>query len=108
MRNIISRIRGMAVELVLDAALTAVLRLRRTIVPPKPIVWREPRPYRRWPLDELARELELLRVRRDQLLEHQLWDAHVDDVEYDRCLVLDEILTKCGLRLDAPQIHDSN
>jgi hypothetical protein len=106
--NIMRRLAVTAMEIVLDAALGVVLRLRRTAVPPKPIVWREPRPYRRWPLEQLVREYDLLLSRRDQLRRQRPEDSSVDEVEFARCLVLHEILTKHGLRPDAPQAHDPN
>lgn len=106
--NVIKRIWFQLVQTVLDAALSAVIRLRKTALPPKPVIWCDPRPYRNWRLDLLVREFETLGHKRDALGLSEPWDEDIEEVEFKRCLVLDEILTKRGLRDDAPRIHTCN
>lgn len=106
--NVIKRIWFQLVQTVLDAALGAVIRLRKTALPPKPIVWHDPRPYRRWRIEQLTHELERLRWQRDFIGAARPLDPDIDEVVFSRCLVLDEILTQRGLRDANPRVHGYN
>lgn len=100
--NFIKRFWFQLVQTALDAALGAVIRLRKTALPPKPIIWHDPRPYRRWRAEQLIAEFERLNRQREAIGRARPWDPNIEDVEFSRCLVLDEILTQRGLRDHAP------
>lgn len=103
--KVLKRIWYQFVQSILDAALCAVIRLRKTALPPRPIVWRDPRPYRSWRLDRLESEFEALQRQREVM---DLSGADIEDMDFKRGLVLDEILIQRGLRDDAPQIRGYN
>lgn len=78
------------VQTVLDAALSAVIKLRKTALPPKPIVWHDPRPYRNWRLDLLVREFA------NKQAETVINPEDSDDKALAKSLLLEEILVRHG------------
>lgn len=82
-----------AVGRVLDLALTLVIRTRRTLLPPKPIVWHDPRPYRLWDADVLRDELAMTPTREE-------YPEDSDEQTVQRALMLEEILARRGQKAE--------
>jgi len=99
--NILKQMWYGALEKIFDFAFGLMLRSRRTLLPPKPIVWHDPRPYRFWTVEVL----------RDKFADSQSRDVHPDDREervVQCALMLEEILDRHGVKSRMPQSNVHN
>ncbi|MBI5654956.1 hypothetical protein HZC53_04895 [Candidatus Uhrbacteria bacterium] len=91
-----SRIWESAAIKTIDLALGLLIRTRRRLLPPKPIVWQDPRPYRRVKLDELQHQLFRLQGCREHLAACGFGDEDEEELNARRGLMLEEILVRRG------------